>query len=750
MIKRAKIKLSGAVQGVGFRPFVYNLAYRYNLKGYIINDTEGVLIEVEGEENNIKDFIISLNKEKPKLSHIFSQNIEFFDDIKFYEIFEIKESKSGDKKDVFILPDISTCDECLKELFDKSNRRFLYPFINCTNCGPRFSIIKSIPYDRTNTTMSKFLMCEKCILEYENPLDRRFHAQPNACHKCGPDVFLYKNDKTLIDKSINAIYKTVELLNKGEILALKGIGGFHLVCDATNKESVVKLREKKKRFEKPFAVMFKDLQTLESFANLTDFEKVLVLSPERPIVLVEKKEDSKLAESVAPYIKKLGVFLPYSPLHYILLNVVDKPLVMTSANLSDEPIVKDNEEAFEKLSNFCDYIFLHNRDIENRVDDSVVFSIKNRMIFVRRSRGYAPLPIKLPYKLDKNVLAVGGHQKVVFAIAFDNKVFLSQHIGDLETISSQENFTDAVEKFLKLYDFKPDVVISDLHPKYFTTQWAENFSVEKNIKHLKVQHHYAHALSLMVDNYVDKEKEILAVCWDGTGFGIDGNIWGGEFLISSFKDFKRIFHLDYYKLIGGERAVKEPRRVALSLLFHIFGEDALNLNLSTLNHFQKNESETLFKMWKNDLHSPKTSSIGRLFDGVASLLDICHTISYEGQSGMILEKYYNKLEKGFYSFSIDKDTIDFKPLVLDIINDKSNLDIKVSRFINTLAKIIIEIGQSVNLPIGLTGGVFQNKALLEKVLELSEKEKVKILLHKNVPPNDGGLALGQVAYSLFN
>lgn len=626
----------------------------------------------------------------------------------------------------------------------------LYPFINCTNCGPRFSIIKSLPYDRKNTTMSKFLMCEECKSEYENPLDRRFHAQPNACHKCGPDVFLYKNNKTLVDKSINAIYKAVEFINKGEILALKGIGGFHLVCDATNEETVIKLREKKKRFEKPFAVMFKDLQTLESFANLTDFERVLALSPERPIVLVEKKENTKIVESVAPHIKKLGVFLPYSPLHYILLNLVDKPLVMTSANLSDEPIVKDNKEAFEKLSHFCDYILLHDRDIENRVDDSVVFSVENRMIFVRRSRGYAPLPIKLPFKLDKNVLAVGGHQKVVFAIAFDDKVFLSQHIGDLETISSQENFTDAVKKFLKLYDFKPDVVVSDLHPKYFTTQWAKDFSVEKGIRHLKVQHHYTHALSLMADNNLDKNMEILAVCWDGTGFGIDEKIWGGEFLISSYKDFKRMLHLDYYKLIGGEKAVKEPRRVALSLLFHIFGENTLNLNLPPLNSFKEEDAEILFKMWKNDINSPYTSSVGRLFDAVASLLGVCQTISYEGQSGMILERYYNKSEKGFYSFSIDKDTIDFKPVILDIINDKSDLDIKVSRFINTLAKLIIEVGKLIGLPIGLTGGVFQNKALLEKALELSEKEKIKILLHKNVPPNDGGLALGQVVYPLFN
>ncbi|WP_121922606.1 carbamoyltransferase HypF [Hydrogenothermus marinus] len=749
MKKHLKINFTGAVQGVGFRPFIYNLAIKYGLKGYVINSTEGVIIEVEGKEENINQFLISIYKEKPPLAHIFSQEIEELPITNFTK-FEIKKSEEKGKKEVFILPDISTCDECLKELMDPNNRRYRYPFINCTNCGPRFSIIEKLPYDRPNTTMKSFKMCPKCKKEYENPTDRRFHAQPNACPDCGPYITLYTADKVFIAEKEEALRKTVNFLKKGKILAIKGIGGFHLVCDATNNNSLQTLRQRKKRGEKPFAIMFKDINQIKKYANITKLEEAIILSPEKPIVIVKKKINTDLGEEVAPYLDRIGVFLPYSPLHYLLLNEFEKPLVMTSANLSDEPIVKDNEEAFKKLSIFTDYILTHNRSIKNRVDDSVIRIINENISFIRRSRGYAPLPIKLPFKLQKKVLAVGGHQKNTICIAFEDKAFLSQHIGDLETLDSQKNFEEVIFSFFNLYDFKPEIIVSDLHPRYYSTQWAENFSNKNNIPLIKLQHHYTHALSLMVENQL-KDEKLFAVCWDGTGYGDDNNLWGGEFLIADYNNYQRVSHLKYFKLLGGEKAVKEPRRVALSLLFDMYGKNFDNINcIPTLRNFSEKELNLLYTAWGKNINSPKSSSIGRLFDAVSSLLDIRQKLSYEGQSGMIMENYYDWTIKDYYPVDIYEDIIDWRPIIEAMIKDKSDLKTKVSRFINTLANIVIQIYKykGSDLKLGLTGGVFQNKYLTEKIIQLAEKEKIPVLIHKKVPPNDGGLALGQIAYLL--
>ncbi len=744
MKKSLKIHLTGAVQGVGFRPFIYNLAKRYSIKGYVINDTHGVIIEAEGEEKNLNSFLISINREKPPLAHIFSQEIEE-QQIKGYKDFEIRKSTQKGKKDVFILPDISTCEECFNELNDPKNRRYRYPFINCTNCGPRFTIIEKLPYDRPNTTMKKFKMCPECESEYKNPRDRRFHAQPNACPVCGPYITLYTKDKKLIAEKEGALKITVELLGEGNILAIKGIGGFHLVCDATDENAIGKLRERKRRGEKPFAVMFKDIEQVKNYAEITGFEEVLILSPERPIVIVKKRENTELSEQVAPYLDRIGVFLPYSPLHYLLLNDFGKPLVMTSANLSDEPIVKDNDEAFEKLSIFTDYILVHNRDIKNRVDDSVVRVVDKKISFIRRSRGYAPLPVKLPFKLRRKVLAVGGHLKNTVTIGIDDKAFLSQHIGDLETVDACRNFEEVIYNLFNLYDFKPDVLVSDLHPRYYSTKWAEEFSKRESVKLIKVQHHYAHALSVMAENQV-KDEKVFSVCWDGTGYGEDGNLWGGEFLIADYKNYKRVSHFLYFKLIGGERAVKEPRRVALSILFEIFGK-ALP-DIPTLKAFKEKEIELLYKIWERGTNSPLSSSVGRLFDAVASILDIRQVLSYEGQSGMIMENFYDWKVKDHYPFEINK-TVNWKPVFISLIEDKSNLEVKISRFINTLAHIVLEIYKKYGegLKLGLSGGVFQNRPLTEKILKLSEKEKIHILFHRKVPSNDGGLSLGQLVYA---
>ena len=745
--KHLKLHLTGAVQGVGFRPFVYNLAKKLGLKGYVINDTHGVIIEIQGEERDINQFLISLQTEKPPLAHIFSQEIKELP-LSTFKDFEIRKSSSKGKKDVFILPDISTCDQCLKELNDPKDRRYRYPFINCTNCGPRFTIIEKLPYDRPNTTMKVFKMCPDCQREYENPKDRRFHAQPNACSVCGPHISLYTSGKKPVSQKEEALKQTIQFLKDGKILAVKGIGGFHLVCDATNDNAIKTLRERKRRGEKPFAVMFKDIKQIKQYADITDFEEAVILSPEKPIVVVKKKEETDLSEGVAPYLDRIGVFLPYSPLHHLLLNGFGKPLVMTSANLSDEPIVKDNNEAFEKLSIFTDYILTHNRDIKNRVDDSVVRIIDKKISFLRRSRGYAPLPVKLPFSLDKKVLAVGGHQKNTIAIAFDDKAFLSQHIGDLETVDACRNFEEIIYSFFRLYDFEPDVVVSDFHPRYFSTGWAKDFALKKGIPHIQLQHHYTHALSLMAENQI-KNEPIFAVCWDGTGYGTDGNLWGGEFLTADYEGFDRTFHFEYFRLIGGEKAVKEPKRVALSILFEIFGKDLPPV--PTRKTFKEKEIELLYKAWEKGINSPLSSSVGRLFDAAASILDIRQTLSYEGQSGMIMENLYDWSVKDYYPFDIKDKTIDYRPIFTALIEDKNDLKTKVSRFINTLAYIAVKVYmiKGDGLKLGLSGGVFQNKPLTEKIIQLAKDKKIEVLTHQKVPANDGGLSLGQTSYRNF-
>ncbi len=748
MFSRYRIKVFGSVQGVGFRPFVYRIATNLNLKGYVLNNPQGVLIEVEGPSEALEKFLIALKKEKPPLAHIYGMELEVLPP-KGYKTFEIKKSSEGGKKEVFVLPDIATCDECLKELFDPNNRRYRYPFINCTNCGPRFSIILRLPYDRKNTTMAKFKMCPDCEREYNDPTDRRFHAQPNACPVCGPWIELYTNKGKFLAQKEEALKKTADLLKEGKIVAIKGLGGFHLACDATNDKAVSLLRERKKRGEKPFAVMFKDIEQLKEYANITPFEEGIILSPETPIVLVEKKPNTHLSSQVAPHLKKIGVFLPYTPLHHLLLREVGRPLVMTSANISDEPIVKDNQEAFEKLKDLADCILIHNRDIANRVDDSVVRVIDGKRIFIRRSRGFAPLPITLPFKLKRKVLAVGGHKKNVVAIAWDNKVVLSQHIGDLETYPATEFFTEAIETLKRLYDFEEEVVVADLHPRYYSTRWAKEYSRRTGKKLIKVQHHFAHALSLMADAQVLPDQKILAITWDGTGYGTDGTVWGGEFLLTDYYSFQRVFSFKTFRLVGGEKAVKEPRRVALSILFELYGDNLSKYPVTVLKSFKPSEVKFLIQALKKGINAPLTSSVGRLFDAVASLLGIKQILSYEGQSGAIMEDLYNPKVEDFYPFLLEEGKINWKPLFEELIKDKSPTEVKISRFINSLAEIVKEVVLSkdwnTNL-VGLTGGVFQNKPLTEKTVQLLQREGFRVLVHQRVPPSDGGLALGQAVY----
>ncbi|RLJ70787.1 hydrogenase maturation carbamoyltransferase HypF [Hydrogenivirga caldilitoris] len=741
-MKRLRIRLNGTVQGVGFRPFVYRIAKELGLKGYVLNDSFGVEIEAEGKKELLDTFLKRLNEEKPPLARIYSQEIEFLEPLGYTD-FEIRESKEEGKKEVLILPDIATCEDCLRELFDPKDRRYLYPFINCTNCGPRFTIIEKLPYDRPNTTMKVFDMCPNCRREYEDPLNRRFHAQPNACPVCGPWVSLYDREGNLIAEREEAIELLLEAIMEGKIVAVKGVGGFHLICDARKEESVRTLRERKRRQEKPFAVMFRDLKQVEEHAEPTELEKGLLISPERPIVLVKKRRE--LAPSVAPGLSRVGAFLPYSPLHHIILRRLGFPVVATSGNLSDEPIVKDNDEALEKLSQFADIILLHNREIRRRCDDSVVKVIGGIPTPIRRSRGYAPLPVRLPFKLPKKVLAVGGMLKNTFALGMGDRAILSQHIGDVENLTTLEAFEEAVFDLMELYEFEPEVIVCDLHPRYETTRWAEEFSQEKGIPLLKVQHHYAHVLSCMAENSI--EGKVLGIAWDGTGYGEDGTLWGGEFLLCDYRSYERAFYFKPFRLIGGEKVVKEPRRVALSILFELFGEEGINIVLERLGEFSEREIINLYRSWERGINSPYSSSVGRLFDGVASLLGIRQVLSYEGQAAMMIEDLYDSGIKDSFPYEIEGSQINWAPIFLSLLEEE-NPKVAASKFINTLVRIALDVARRVGEErVCLSGGVMQNDPLVSKIRELLEENGFKVYTHQRVPPNDGGISLGQVVCS---
>ncbi len=738
---RLRIKLRGLVQGVGFRPFLYRLAKELNLKGWVINSPSGVEMEVEGEKGLLEQFLLRLYQEKPPLAQIYSQEREYLEEVG-YEDFEIRESKEEGKREAFILPDIATCSLCLKELFDPKDRRYRYPFINCIHCGPRFTIIERLPYDRQNTTMKFFEMCSRCRREYEDPKDRRFHAQPIACPDCGPKLSLLDKEGEVITTGEESLNKVLEALKEGKMVAVKGIGGFHLLCDATREEVVRILRERKKRKEKPFAVMFKTIEQVCLYGEPTELEKALLLSPEAPIVLIRDK--GLLAPSVAPSLKRIGAFLPYSPLHHIILDSLDLPLVATSANLSEEPIVKDNQEAIEKLNTLADLILLHNRDIKRRCDDSVVKVVGGIPTPIRRSRGYVPMPIKLPFNLERKVLAVGGMFKNTFAIGFKDTAILSQHVGDVDNLEALKNFEEMVFDLMGLYHFEPEVVVCDLHPSYETTRWAKEFSQKWGIPLIQVQHHYAHILSCMADR--ELKGKVLGIAWDGTGYGEDGSLWGGEFLLCDYKGYERLFTFRPFRLIGGEKAIKEPRRVALSLLFELYGEKALEMDLEPVRSMEEKELKNLYLAWLKGINSPFSSSVGRLFDGVASLIGIAQVISYEGQAAVMLEDMYDPLVKDHYGYTLKGSLVEWESILEDLIKDKEK-EKAPSRFINTLAHVCLEVAKEVGMErVCLSGGVMQNDPLVSKVRELLEREGFRVYTHQKVPPTDGGLSLGQLLY----
>ncbi|WP_457569426.1 carbamoyltransferase HypF [Desulfurobacterium sp.] len=739
---RAKIYITGTVQGVGFRPFIYRLATSLNLKGYVLNDTSGVTIEVEGDEKNVREFLLRIEKEKPAISKIYSLEYKILENAG-YNNFEIRKSNESGKIEVLILPDLATCEDCIKELENPEDRRYRYPFINCTNCGPRFTIIEKLPYDRKNTTMKIFKMCPECEKEYNDPTNRRFHAQPNACPVCGPRVWLTDKKGDVIAEREKALELTVKLLKEGKILAIKGLGGFHLICDASNEETVKELRRRKNREEKPFAVMFPDIESIKKEACVSPLEERALSSIERPIVVLKKEKNYSLAPSVAPSNSTIGAFLPYTPLHHLILKDFGKPIIATSANVTDDPIVKDNEEAIDRLSDIADFLLLHNRPIKRRCDDSVIRIVAEKPSPLRRSRGFAPLPVKLPFNLKKPVLALGPFMKNTIALGIDDKVFISQHIGDLETPLAVEFYEETIRDFLTLFNVNPEVVVCDKHPLYYSTKFGEKNFKEKL---LKVQHHFTHLLSCLAENEADPEEEVIGFSFDGTGYGDDGTIWGCEVFRLNFFQYERLFHLRQFRLPGGEKAVKEPYRVAISLCKEAGINPPKNLTDEKATTF-------IMKMIEKGINSPLTSSMGRLFDGVAALIGIKKKVSYHAQAAILLEQEALKSEtKEKYRFRIREGIIDWIPVLKEILNDVTKgipTPVIARKFHNGVAKMIVNIAEIERKKTGiskvaLSGGVFQNGLLIETVLPLLKEKNFTVYTHQIVPTNDGGISLGQV------
>ncbi len=880
-IEGRRIYITGIVQGVGFRPFVYGLATRYELGGWVLNNSSGVEIEIAGPPKILDAFIIALRAELPPLAVIDSLRIE---KIKSKiqnpksKIFKIRHSQAQAGAFVPISPDICVCDDCLQELFDPADRRYRYPFINCTNCGPRFTIIRDIPYDRPLTTMADFTMCPTCQEEYKDPLNRRFHAQPNACPQCGPQVefrwsspppvppkgggvhkssplqgeleggesFVEQNSPNVENQSFQgdaAIQAARQVIAHGGIVAVKGLGGFHLACDAANDEALQTLRQRKGRVDKPFAVMALDIAAIERFAEVNPQEQHLLTSKERPVVLLKKKPNIPLSDLVAPGNQYIGVMLPYTPLHYLLfqlsinnyqlsinnyqlsinnyqlsinnyqlsinnyqltINNQSKILVMTSGNFSEEPIVKDNAEALERLSPLADAFLLHNRDIHIHCDDSVVRVLAGRELPIRRSRGYAPFPVKLPFPVAQT-LAVGGELKNAFCLTKENYAFISQHIGDMENLETLQAFEKSVAHFQAMFRVEPEIIACDMHPGYLSTKWAGEvtsgklqvvsgkspisnlqpfgistlldmpyaqdkspISSQSKIQNpkskIEVQHHHAHIAAVMAEHGLDGSKPVIGFSFDGTGYGPDGAIWGGELLLADYKTFTRAAHLKYIPLPGGNAAIKRPYRTALA---HLWAAGATwNETLPPVVACSAVEQGIIKRQLETGLNTAPTSSMGRLFDAVASLAGVRQTVTYEGQAAIEFEALMDKSINDRYQFGIPLDAsqsknlpleIDAGPVIRAVVADVQAdvaLPVISAKFHNAVAHLIWQLSMWLQEKEGLhqvalSGGVFQNATLLELTVARLKEKGFETLTHRLVPPNDGGLALGQAVVANF-
>ena len=797
------ISIHGIVQGVGFRPFVYGLAKRLNINGWVQNTSSGVEIEAVGKTKSLEIFSASLKNEAPPLALIETIEIEPCEP-NHYSKFEIVKSKIIPNAFQPISPDICMCEDCLEELFDEKDRRFLYPFINCTNCGPRFTIINDVPYDRPNTTMSEFEMCPDCLSEYNNPEDRRFHAQPVACSLCGPHVQLVDSQYSEIEpfaidptlpgnlknnKSIKPLLSAQKMLAEGRIIAIKGLGGFHLACDALNHDAVNELRNRKLRVDKPFAVMVADIQHVSKYCKLESNSRMLLESRERPIVILPRIKDCEISSVVAPYQNTIGIMLPYTPLHYLLFSPIvglnteikiPTALVMTSGNISEEPISKDNDEAIKKLSCIADAFLIHNRDINTRCDDSVfqLFISSNTLnrntktrisaasYPIRRSRGFVPYPLLLPHSIN-NILATGSELKNTFCLTRGRYAFVSHHIGDMENFETLQSFEQAIEYYEKLFKINPEIIAYDLHPDYLSTRYARERAEIQNIKSISVQHHHAHIASCMADNGLSGSDKIIGISFDGTGYGDDKTIWGGEFLYSDYSGYRRVAHLRCTQLPGGDKAIKEPWRIALAWLRT--AGIPWDKNLPPVKHvFDQHQNNDQFfnvidRQIETGINAPKTSSVGRLFDAVSALIGIRQIVNYEAQAAIELENLCDPIENGIYQISIknshensldilsDPLIFDPEPMLQAISDDFLNkipVSIISARFHNSIAKIVLDIclilrTQLNSNLIALSGGVWQNLTLLEKTVNNLLQDNFEVITHRRIPPNDGGISLGQ-------
>jgi len=748
MRKRLIISLRGAVQGVGFRPFVARLAERFSITGWVQNSPYGVLIEAEGTPSSLEKFKVHLLKNAPPLALILDMEEEEISP-SGEEDFTILESEQVGEKRVLIVPDISVCPDCLKELQTPTDPRYRYPFINCTNCGPRFTIIEDLPYDRELTTMRDFKMCNFCRSEYEDIKNRRYHAQPVACPQCGPKIFLKDGETHLVGE--DALKRARQLLFEGKLLAVKGLGGFHLLCDCEDEDAVSRLRKIKHRPGKPLALMASSIDIIRRYCHVGLEDESILKDPSCPILLLERVENSPAAPSVAPGNRYLGVMLPYTPLHYLLLEDYPHAVVATSANIFEEPIIIDEEELEKTFADKIDAILYHNRRIKRRCDDSVVANFKGGPYPVRRSRGYAPLPIKLPRKFPP-LLALGPHMKNTLCLLKDDLAFPSQHIGDLDSPQTRQFLIEQIQDLTHLFDIKPRILACDMHPGYFTTKLAEQLSSERALPLIKVQHHHAHIASCLAEHSI--ENEVIGVAFDGTGFGDDGAIWGGEFLLCSPAHYIRVAHIKYVPLPGGERAIRECWRMAFAYLyatFHNNWQDHIPLSLASYVP----KAPLIDKLLRNPSFALSTSSCGRLFDGISALLGLITEARYEAEGAINLEAIAEKdVEKG-YEFDYHEEgaclIIDPAPLIKELLSDINkglSKNLLSGKFHKSIAQMISHVCLHIRKQTGikyvaLSGGVFQNMILLKDVNSLLEKEGFHVLIHRKVPPNDGGISLGQ-------
>ncbi len=760
------VKIYGIVQGLGFRPYIYKKAKEFKIKGWVNNFDSCVVISAEGEKENIGQFLIDVVKKPPQLARI--EKVEVFkQDICGYEDFIIKKSKFSNEKLKFILPDIATCNKCVEDIFNKDSKRYRYAFTNCTLCGPRYSIIKSLPYDRCNTTMDNFNMCNLCEKEYKNSENRRFHAQPTCCIDCGPKLALVDNKGEKI-QCLDELKACVELLKRGKLIAIKGVGGFHIVCDASNREAVLELRKRKRRKDKPLGIMMKDIDEVKKYCKVNKKEEEILISNKRPIVLLWKKNNNDIknikdikdiCEEIAPRINKLGIMLPYTPIHYLLFKEESPPLIMTSANISGNPIEYTNEGALKNICGLVDYFLLNNRDINTPIDDSVVKVLEDRVIVSRPGRGYSPYCLQR--KIKNKILACGSDMKNTFSFAFDGIVYMSQYLGDLKEINAYREYVKAINNMKNIFNFNPEIIAFDMHPNYMSTVYAMNLNNENKIG---VQHHHAHMASCMLEHHIF--DDVIGIIYDGTGYGIDKNTWGGEFLIGSRKSFNRVGHFKYVKIQGGDSAQKNIWKIGVSYLKEVRNEEIRRFGLKRICGFleedisEKDISEeyinNILNALEYDLNCYKTSSLGRLYDGVCSILGLRQNINYDGQGAIELENIveYNTLES--YGYLIEKEEgyiVDHTSIIIDILKDiKNGISIsKISgKFHNTIVNITVEMACRLRKDYGinkvvLSGGVFENMYLLENIYELLKEKDFSVFFNESIPTNDSGISLGQIA-----